>query len=40
MPTARLRTLLLLATFLHAVPYAWADEKDKNKRICLPLTLG
>ena len=31
MPTARLRTLLLLATFLHAVPYAWADEKDKNK---------
>ena len=31
MTTARLRTLLLLTTFLHAVPYAWADEKDKSK---------
>ena len=30
MKTARLRTLLLLATFLHAVP-SWADEKDKSK---------
>ena len=43
MTTARLRTLLLLATFLHAVPYAWADEKDKSKlltrSIYVPLEL-
>lgn len=31
MTTARLRTMTLLAFFLHAVPYASADEKDKSK---------
>ena len=43
MTTARLRTLLLLATFLHTVPYVWADEKDKSKlltrSIYVPLEL-
>ncbi len=43
MTTSRLRTLLLFATFLHAVPYAWAEEKDKSKlltrSIYVPLEL-
>ncbi|TDI43434.1 MAG: hypothetical protein E2P02_11435 [Acidobacteria bacterium] len=43
MTTARLKTLLLLTTCLHAVPYAWADEKDKSKlltrSIYVPLEL-